>query len=1101
VDAPDREDRDRARFRLDANAVVEAGAGTGKTTLLTDRILFLVLGWDRPEPVRVDRVVALTFTEKAAGEIKTRLSDRLAELAALLSGADLPERARERAGRTAGELRERFGKEDAELLARARAALEDLDKAPIGTIHSFCAQLLRLHPVEAGVDPAFRVDDGEAFDELFAAEWAAWLDEELGERPPRPAAWLELLARADLDALESLARELCREKAPLDGLGEPDPGAARALRALAAAAESLPGERPKPNGRSRILAVLGQCAARLRAAADAAGADDPPLDAAEPPPPDGASWPKAWGEDPSAEALYARIRSVAEDCGPRAEAAVRRAARLLRPFAERFRRAYARRGWVSFDGLLRRARDLVRDDLRVREEAKRRFATLLIDEFQDTDPLQGELILYLAERPGGAARSWREVVPAPGRAFVVGDPKQSIYRFRGADIAAYEGFTDRLRETGALSCALTANFRSVPGVVEPVNAAFAAAMLPEPGAQPAYAPIRPAKAPGAGTAARVIAVADPPDAGRGGSERAQRAEAAWIADWIARNARVPGAEPEGRRPLKDLAVLLRSSAFLPALLDAFKRAGIPYAVEIEHFFYEAPEVSDFLNLLGALDDPGDRAALAGLLRSPLAGLTDGTLLAFARAGGLDARKDPPAGAGTAAERARAAALFETLRSLRARAGRVPLGDLVAAALEETRLVELASRAYHGQQTASNLLKLKRLAVEASDGRGATLKEFAARVREAARESRREGESPLADERLEAVRVMTMHKSKGLEFPVVFAANLSAKPGGGGEKPVSRLDAPTGRAALRLGALASGAIALADAREKELERREAVRLLYVAMTRAKDELYLLGREKPAAGALSGHLRPSNSWPGDGRAGVLPAEFVAAHEPPEPPRAAAPRRTGGAREAEAAARAWKDRAAAREAASAPRARAATAYLRETPKRPGPDEGGGSPAGAEVGQICHRVLQDWDFRAGGDPRAAAARARELLERRAPGPRWIEAEREAAGVLEGFLASDAARDLGRGEILGREVPFAYDDGGVVVRGAADLIYRDGKTLVVADFKSEPVAERSAAAAKRRYAEQGRAYAEAVRRAWGQAPEFRLLFLRRPDLSPPREI
>ncbi len=579
--------------------------------------------------------------------------------------------------------------------------------------------------------------------------------------------------------------------------------------------------------------------------------------------------------------MYARALAVAKTASPRGEAAVRRASRLLAPFAERFRREFSRRGWISFDGLLRRARDLVRDQPRVREEAKRRFAALLIDEFQDTDPLQGEMLMFLAERPNGGARRWRDVVPAPGRIFVVGDPKQSIYRFRGADIAAYEGFVSRLLETGALACDLTANFRSVPGVVHPVNEAFGVVMKARAGAQPAYKAIAPARAEGsAEPAVRVIAVT-----GEGGAAEIQRAEAAWIAGWIAANARIPGAPAEGRRPLKDVAVLLRSSVILPALLDAFKRAGIPYAVEIERFFYEVPEVSDFLNLLRALDDEGDRIALAGLLRSPLAALTDGGLLALSRADALDYRRDPRAGVLPEDERRRAAALFETLRRLRARAGRVPLGDLVGAALEETRLVELAARAYHGQQTVSNLLKLKRLAVEASDGRGSTLKEFAAKVREASRESRREGESPLADEKLEAVRVMTMHKSKGLEFPVVFAANLSAKPGGGNEKPVSRLDAATGRAALRLGKSVSAAMALADVREKEMERHESVRLLYVAMTRARETLFLVGKEKTAAGALSAHLLAADSWPGDGREGVLPVTFVEAGKVPEPPAAAA------------------------------------------------------------------------------------------------------------------------------------------------------------------------------------------------------------------------
>jgi ATP-dependent helicase/nuclease subunit A len=1088
LDAPDRADRDSARLRLDANVVVEAGAGTGKTTLLTDRILFLVLGWDRPEPVPVERVVALTFTEKAAGEIKLRLSDRLVELAARLSGAPLSPPAVERADRTLGELRGTFAKRDEELLTRARAALEDLDKAPIGTIHSFCSSLLRLHPVEAGVDPGFRVDEGEAFDELFEAQWARWLDDELGERPPDRAAWLELLAAAPLSDVETLARELCSEAADLADAAGPDLAAAEALRALSRRAADLPSGREKPQG--KILEAIAQIVARLDAAAAAAEAVEPSPSADEPPEPRSASWPKKWGEDPAAEDLYDEAGAVAAAASPRDEAAVRRAARLLVPFAERFRREYARRGWVSFDGLLRRARDLVRDHPRVREESKRRFAALLIDEFQDTDPLQGELLMFLAEKPGGAARRWQDVVPAAGRLFVVGDPKQSIYRFRGADIAAYEGFVGRLRETGALLCDLTANFRSVPAVVTPVNDAFSVAMRAETGAQPAYKAIQPARPAGApGPAVRVVAVGDAADA-----EAGRRAEADWVARRVADTGRMPGAPSEGRRPLKEFAVLLRSSAALPAYLDAFKRRGIPYAVEIERFFYEAPEVSDFLNLLRALDDPHDRVALAGLLRSPLAALSDEGLLSLAREGALSYRRDPPAKLLPEPERRRAAALFEALRTLRARVGRDPLGEVAAAAFEATNLLELASRAYHGQQTASNLLKLKRMAVEAGDSRGATLKEFVARVREAARESKREGESPLADERLEAVRVMSVHKSKGLEFPVVFAAYLTGRPGGGAEKPALRRDAARGRAALRLGARASAAMALADVREKKLEKREAVRLLYVAMTRAREELWLLGREKPDSGSLASHLLPSGSWPGDGRDGRLPVERVSALSVPEPPAAAAP--PPPALDAAAIAREWERRARWREAAALPRSRAATAYLREASKRPAvAEDGERSVSGAEVGQLCHRVLQDWDYRAGGDAASAVARARETLERRAPGPRWPEAAREAESVLNSFLKSAAARALASAEILGREVPFAFADGATVVRGAADLLYRLDRKLVVADYKSEPVGEESAAEIRAHYAEQGRAYVEAVRRAWGETPEFRVLFLRRPDL------
>jgi len=1081
-EAPDREHRDRARLSLGSSVVVEAGAGTGKTTLLTDRILFLVLAGEKP--ARVEEVVALTFTEKAAGEIKVRLSERLAELAALLSGGTLTPEAEERARRTLDELAASFKTPEEAVRDRARAALEDLDKAPIGTIHSFCSQILRLYPVEAGVDPAFRVDaDERGMRNLFAAEWARWLDDELGERPPRRKAWLELLAAASLEELEALARELSSEKVEPGKLGGADRRSAGELRELARRAAALRISKPAPKGRSRIMEVLELAEKRLLAAAAAAEAEEPSLDAPEPPDLPESKWPKAWEEDEDGARVYGHICMVAAAASPRGEAVTRRAARLLAPFAARLRLEYARRGWMSNDGLLIRARDLLREVARPREELKTRYKTLLIDEFQDTDPVQGELLLYLSEAPGRAAKSWKDVVPAPGRIFIVGDPKQSIYRFRGADIFAYEGFVGRLTQAQALACDLTANFRSVPGVIGPVNDIFSVIMKLEAGVQPVYKGIQAAKAAsGDGPFVTAVAVTEPD--GKVPAAVSQRTEALWIARRIL----------EEGRAFKDNAVLMRSSTVLPYLLDAFKSHGIPYAVEIERDFYEAAEIGDLLNLLRAVDDPEDRVAISGLLRGPLAALSDNGLLSLGRAGALDYRKDPPPKSLPEDERRAAARLFAALRSLRARAGRVPLGELVAAALLETRLPELAARAYHGQQTVSNLLKLQRKAAEASESRGATLKEFVAEVLEASEETRGEGESPLADEHLDAVRVMTMHKSKGLEFPVVFAMNLSSSPRAGG-KPALRSDWRAGGVCLRAGQAASAAAALADAREEHMESRESVRVLYVAMTRAKEKLYLLGREKPGSGSLSAHLDAAGAWPGAGLAGSVPAVFVPAGSLPEREGAPAPPAGDGA-EARTTAEAWAHRSRLRAGAEKPRTRSATAYLHEAPKRPAaPDEPAGSASGAEVGQLCHLVLQGWDFKSPGDAAAACAQARALLERRSPGPRWSEAEKEAGGVLKAFVASPAARELAAAEILGRETPFAYADENTVVRGAVDLVYRLKGRLVVADFKSERVEEKSAAKVREKYAAQGDAYLEAVRRAWGEKAEFRLLFLRRPEL------
>lgn len=1013
MDASDQEDRDRARFAVDKDCVVEAGAGTGKTTLLTDRILFLAL--DAEPPIPVEKIVALTFTEKAAGEIKARLADRLAGIAAKGGPGVL----------------------------RARAALEDMDKAPIGTIHSFCAQLLRLHPVEAGVDPAFRVDQGDAFDELFGAEWARFLDEQLGERPPRREEWLALLSAATLEQVEELARELCSahfENVELDG---PDPEAAQSLRSLAKKARAIGHGRPAVKG--KILERLESAAKRMEAMVDSSVAAPELV---------GASWPTSWEtKDPDYDALM----SLAEDCDPAADAAVRRATRLLAPFAARVRREFTRRGWLSFDGLVVRARDLLRDRREVREECKRRFAVLLIDEFQDTDPLQGELLLYLSERPG--------------RTFVVGDPKQSIYRFRGADIAAYEGFVAHLKSQGALACDLTANFRSVPGIVGPVNAVFERIMKEERGAQPAYKAIRPAREDvEQGPVVSTAALFD--SEGEAKADDLRRREA----DWIAARILASG------RPLKDVAVLLRSSTALPALLDAFKRANIPYAVDFERFFYGAPEVSDFLNLLRAIDDRGDAIAFAGLLRSPLVALEDDDLLTWRRGGRL------PLEPGRRVERLRAA-----LGSLRARGGRVPLAELVSAALTETCLPELAARAYHGAQTVANLRKLERLAAEASEGRGATLKEFSARVREDMRDGRREGESPLADERLEAVRVMSVHKSKGLEFPVVFLADLGAKPGGGGGKSIVRANWEIGRMALRLGSdgPASAAMLLADMREKVQERREAVRLLYVAMTRAKEKLFLVGRLKPEPHSLASLLADANAWPGDAGDGIIPVERVDIRglaEPKPAPAAVKAARPDG----KVVAAGWARRLARAEGAAAPRTRAPSAHA-APPKRPHAPEEGPPPAdGALVGQICHRVLQLWNFSKGGELAPAVETARSLLARRAPRPGWGEAAAEAEKVLAGFLSSTI---LGKAEIIARELPFAYADGPTVVRGSMDLVCREGGKIVIVDFKSERVDETSAAAARAAHAEQGKAYVAALKEAWGVSAEFRVLFLRRPEL------
>ena len=1104
----DQADRDAARSRLDCNVVVVAGAGTGKTTLLTDRILFNLLG--RQSPLPITALVALTFTEKAAGEIRLRLAERLLELVTFLSRGSLGEKARERTETVLAELRSRFGRTDGEVLARARAALEDLDKAQIGTIHAFAAHLLRLYPLQAGVDPGFRVDEGSEFEELFETLWSQWLDAELGELASgsRSEEWRAVLRWAPLEDLEDLARGLAGAPVDLAGVGRPDPEAPRRLAELAQVLRRA--HQGRPPSRGKILETLSGLAAHLEKLSAAAAAGEPPLArprALELPQ---SKWPAGW--DGACAPAYESAQKISAEASAEGEALARRAGRLVAPFAEAFRRSYARAGLVSFDGLLLKARDLVRDDLVVREELKAKYETFLVDEFQDTDPLQGELLLFLAEERGGRARQWDQVRPGPGRLFIVGDPKQSIYRFRGADIAAYQGITEHLlRDQGALLCELRTNFRSTAGVLAPVNAIFPKLMRRKEGSQPDYIPISAnAETAESGPAVELVAVGPAREGGEDPDAlTSQRMQAGWIAGWIASQcpggkdirptgtcgtSDTAGAAAAGRR-FKDVAVLMRTSSALAPLLEAFKAADIPYVVEMEKFFYNSQEVIDLLNLLRVLDDPEDRLALAGLLRSPLLGLADEDLRLWAAAGKPGYQEEPPA-SWPAAERRRLAGLFALLRGLRGRVGRVPLGEFVCSVLDETPLLAAAARAYHGQQSVSNLLKFSRLAAGAGDERGLTLKEFIALVARAMDESRAEGESPLADEHLDAVRVLSIHKAKGLEFPAVLVYNLSGGSvrGGGGQAVLT--DWRTGRAGLslpRCGAC-DAARALLEDRERQRRQDETVRLLYVALTRAKEKLILLGAQKADKGTLAQLMREAGAWPG-----VLPVHALqagagaarldrrglsgikCAHQLPEEKTLARIRAERLRRRDETAARSW--------------IRTPTDYLR----KPGEviDRPASPGFGPLVGQLCHKVLASWDFRGSADPAQAVAAACRCLVSAQPEADWAAARGEAEAVLRVFLGSQAARELASAEVLGRELPFVYGEAGAVVRGTIDLVYRKDGRVVVADFKSEAVTARSMSKLREKYRRQGEDYRAAVARAWGLADvEFRLIFLRSPDLS-----
>ncbi|MEE9549347.1 MAG: UvrD-helicase domain-containing protein, partial [Candidatus Binatia bacterium] len=434
----DRPERELAATTFDRNVVVTAGAGTGKTTLLVDRLLHLLMR--NPEPLKITEIAALTFTNKAANEMKLRLRERLQSYLGVRLDKDTVDKQEEEAQRAIRSFIERYHLTKDEIESRSREALRHIERSGIGTVHSFAATLLRLYPIEAGLDPQFREDDGAWFERYFEESWAVWLDQELSSQGARREDWKRILRKISLEEMRRFTFSLCSETVQLDRLGhlssdgEIPPTIRKWLEELEEKAAIL--LRQHPDGKNQIdkltaisRKIICEILARGELAQGVLEEEKAFLAEKEP------GQVKAWS---GSEVEQAReLVRVARRLCQVDEKLTRWLCGLLIPFAESCREGFVNEGFVSFDGLLVRTRDLVRDHWPVREELKQQFKAILVDEFQDTDPIQYEILLYLAEQVGGRARHWRKVRLTPGKIFVVGDPKQSIYAFRRADIEAY----------------------------------------------------------------------------------------------------------------------------------------------------------------------------------------------------------------------------------------------------------------------------------------------------------------------------------------------------------------------------------------------------------------------------------------------------------------------------------------------------------------------------------------------------------------------------------------------------------------------------------------------------------------------------------------
>ncbi|MBS0168928.1 MAG: UvrD-helicase domain-containing protein [Nitrospira sp.] len=1109
---PDQAAREAAATTFDRNVVVIAGAGTGKTTLLVNRLLYLLMR--RTDPLDLSRIVALTFTNKAATEMKLRLRERLR---GLLQAEGRADSIAPSGTVSMGDLRHRYGWTNDEILTRAKAAWRDLERAQIGTLHSFAAHLLRLYPIEAGVTPTFQTDeDGSRFEEHFTTEWDLWVARELGAEGQDHGRWRELLTSWSLEAIQELAYSLHSELIDLDGLCQQlrarQPG--HEVQAwFVAGREQADGllaryDSPKRRKVENMLAAMGELFGLL-AQDGLDGVKHFPDDSRELLAKELGKAPTGWTEDDftHVESLQRIVNRLLKTD----QAGLSQLLEVLAPFVQSVRRSFVESGWLTFDGLVGKARTLLRDHPVIREQLQREYRALLVDEFQDTDPVQYEIVLYLAECPGTHSASWRDVELEPGKLFIVGDPKQSIYAFRRADIEAFDHVVNRLERSGALRCELATNFRSHADVLAVVNGVFDKLLVATPSIQPPNVPLtvqpnRSSSMRHSGVELRLVVSEEDDDVD---ASAATRMEAEQIGLTLSRlmhgSGGEGGTEPDAVRP-GHVALLFRKLTQSEPYVEALRRYGIRYVIEGEKHFYRRQEVIDLVNLLRCIENPHDLLALACVLRSPLGGLPDSLLIELREMQALDYRETVRLATWSSPHAEPVRCLYARLTQLHEQALRCPLPEAVDLVFQHLPVVELAAASLHGEQAVANLFKVRQMAADLADRPALTLNGFVELMLERLREEPEEAESALSEDTLDAVRVLTIHKAKGLEFPLVILAGLHHGDGAGRGRSGPRIwhDWSTGVQGLDFGECCSvGAVFVAE-KSRVREEAERRRLLYVGMTRARECLLLSGSvpkrrvrgallellEEAAGADLDGEEQAEPPLAGVGLRHVI---LTGSGRMPtrERSRPAAP--LGEAVDGDCFRR-WEQRDRVWQAY---RSAALIVSPSDFVARPSPrsqrqrQTGRHQVSGNVFGTMVHRLLQHWDFAGDVDTQLAALTITSLASE---GQEQHAVLNEIRQLLQTFAASAPYARLRHATVIGREVPFLlpWNEGRQILEGVVDVLYRlDGK-LWIADYKTDMIPADQAPLRAEVYREQARLYQAAVARSLGEpVAGFEFIFLR----------
>ena len=1099
----DQSARQVIREQLDQSLLVEAAAGTGKTTELVHRIASILARG----VTTVDRIAAVTFTRKAAGELKLRLRQRLDQA--------------------------RLETENTAEQARLESATARLEEARIGTIHSFCAEILRERPVEAKVDPLFEelAEDGPPT--LYRQAFESWMQQVLADPTPaiaramnrklrwdrktprqklleagwqlaqwrdHPTPWkrVEFFRNEEIDRLIKEVRVVADLSARSGDTRDRLHQGLRAARDFIA--ELKHRETDSPRDYDLLESQLVELLSELR------------------------KW-KAKGYGPyapdvSRQALLghrAELLDTLERFRRSADADL--AAGLFQELGaviKKYEETKARHGRLDFVDLLLKVRDMVRDDRTVRSFLQRRWTHIFVDEFQDTDPLQTEILLLLSSDHEDET-DWRKVRPQPGKLFLVGDPKQSIYRFRRADVGLYHEVKTVLAEAGVQVVCLSRSFRATEPIQQAINLSFETHMIDDPASgQPGYVPLEGGPS-GPTRQPSLIALSVPKPHGRYGiyrravSESLPEAIGAWI-EWLLKKSGWTVRGPDQHRiPIepRHIAILFRRYLSFGRDLtgpytESLEARRIPQVLVGSRSFFQREEVEAIRAALSSIEWPEDELFAFATLRGPFFGFGDDLLMRWRREVGRFSHLSPATP--RSAELQPVAEALELLQTLTQRRNDCPIVDTLHQLLDQTRaLVGFALRPA-GRQVLANIQRIADMARSFELTGGLSFRGFVEHLDEEACKEQ-SSEAPILEEGTDGVRLMKVHSAKGLEFPVVILADLASPLAH--QHPDRFVDRQQGLAASRLLGCAPWELSEHAEQERDRDHAEGVRVAYVAATRARDLLVMptIG-EGPSADTMGEtwisplnrvFYPPTTSWrdstpaPGCPRAGdrtvlsepthqnyhgrcIQPGQHRAEPGAPavvwwDPMTLALGREpsyglqqeqflvrdeAGAAEQSIQAYQAWAARAQTTleegEVASMLPLRASEAlyapeevdHLVDEIKMSRDPE---RPGGRRFGTLLHAILRDVDLKA---PPPGAIEDLAQMHGRVLGATSEEIQ-AATSPVRAVLEHPVIIRARQSQPLLREHPLVFEtDDGQLLDGAVDLMFKEGNRWTVVDFKTD---------------------------------------------------